>query len=400
MNVLMLCGEIPYPPYGGSRMRVYQFIRALAARHHITLLAYQHAGDECGRVEALSKLCQVVVVRWHEPEALRRMRESGTLVARLEYGRALLLDNDPFVAQYFRRPAFKKPLLDLLAHDRFDLVHIEDTAMMTLLPDKLGLPVVLSIQNVETWRESRAGMAGLGQRIEFAKLRRYERRAFERAAVCCPTSDLEAVQIKRLVPGARVWVVPNGVDTTEFAPTTGEKTDCPALIFTGTLSYAPNAEGILWFVRAIWPLIRSAVPDVQLRIVGREPPPEVLALASNQIRIYGDVPDVRPYLHGACLAIVPLLHGGGTRLKILEALACVLPVVSTTLGAEGLDTVPGRDLLIADDAAAFAEQTVRLLRNPALRAGLGRAGRALVEQRYNWRAIVDGLEQVYLDVLH
>ena len=110
------------------------------------------------------------------------------------------------------------------------------------------------------------------------------------------------------------------------------------------MSYAPNAEGILWFVRAIWPLIHSAVADVQLRIVGREPPPEVLALASNQIRIYADVPDVRPYLHGALLAIVPLLHGGGTRLKILEALACALPVVSTTLGAEGLDTVPGRTL--------------------------------------------------------
>ena len=203
MKVLMLCGEIPYPPYGGSRMRVYQFIRALAARHQITLLAYQHADDECGSVEALSKLCQVVVVRWQEPEALRRMRESGTLAARLAYGRALLLDHDPFVAQYFRRPAYKIQLLDLLTHDRFDLVHVEDTAMMTLLPEELSLPVVLSIQNVETWRESRAGMAELGQRIEFAKLRRYERNAFARAAVCCPTSGIEAEQIKRLLPGAQ-----------------------------------------------------------------------------------------------------------------------------------------------------------------------------------------------------
>jgi polysaccharide biosynthesis protein PslH len=395
MNVLMLCSEIPYPPHGGSRMRVYQFIRALAQRHRITLLAYQYADEECASSGALEALCRIVAVRWQEPLALARMRAAGAPAALLAYGRALLLDGDPFVVQYFRLPAFTLRLKDLLAHERFDLVHVEETPMMAAVPKELNVPVLLSIHNVETWRAARVVPAEVGQRIEVWKLRRYERRAFQRATVCCPTSTLEAAQVRRLAPGASVHVVANGVDTEEFTPNAGVKADSPTLVFTGTLSFAPNAEGIAWFARAVWPLVLADMPSATLDIVGREPPPDVLALASKQVRVSGEVSDVRPYLQRAWLSIVPLLHGGGTRLKILEAMACALPVVSTTIGAEGLDVVDGRDILIADEPAAFAAQTMRLLRDPALCASLGQAGRALVEQRYDWRAIGDWLDEAY-----
>jgi sugar transferase (PEP-CTERM/EpsH1 system associated) len=394
MNVLMLCGEIPYPPHGGSRMRVYQFIRMMAQRHRITLLACQYADDEYAHSAVLGALCQVVAVRWQEPAALARMRVAGTLAAQLAYGRTLLLDSDPWVAQFFRLPALKARLRDLLAREPFDLMHVEDTAMMAVLPAELNVPVVLSIQNVESWRAARAEPAGLGQRIEVWKLRRYERSAFERAAVCCPASALEAEQVQRLAPTARVQIVANGVDTAEFGPA-GVKSDSPTLIFTGTLSYAPNAEGIGWFVRDIWPLILAAVPGVKLDIVGREPPAEVLALASDRVHVCGDVPDVRPYLQCAWLAIVPVLHGGGTRLKILEAMACALPVVSTTIGAEGLDVVDGRDILIADEPATFAAHVVELLRDTLLRVTLGQFARALVERHYEWRVITEALETAY-----
>jgi polysaccharide biosynthesis protein PslH len=394
MNIFMLCGEIPYPPHGGSRMRVYQFIRALALRHRITLLACQYGEDDCAGSAVLGALCRVVTVRWQEPVALARMRSAGALAAQLAYGRALLLDGVPWVAQYFRLPALKARLCGLLARESFDVMHVEDTAMMTILPPGLKVPVVLSVQNVEYWRAARAGAEGVGQRIDVWKLRRYERSAFERASVCCPTSALEAEQVHRLAPAARVQVVANGVDTAEFVPT-GIKAEAPTLIFTGTLSYAPNAEGIAWFVRAVWPLVVAAVPGVQLDIVGREPPAEVLALASDSVRVSGDVPDVRPYLQCAWLAIVPMLHGGGTRLKILEAMACALPVVSTTIGAEGLSVASGRDILIADEPAAFAAHVVQLLGDAQLRGALGQAGRALVEGHYEWRVITEELESAY-----
>ena len=395
MNVLMLCGEIPYPPHGGSRMRVYQFIRALAERHRITLLACQYEGDECEDSAVLGALCRVVTVRWQEPEALACMRSSGALAAQLAYGRSLLLDSAPWVAQYFRLPAFQTRLREMLAAEPFDVVHVEDTAMMALLPAALNVPVVLSIQNVEYWRAARAGSAGMGQRIDVWKLRRYEQTAFERATVCCPTSALEAEQVRRLAPAARVQVIANGVDVGEFTPDDRQNTGSPALIFTGTLSYAPNAEGIAWFMRDVWPLIAAAVPGVQLDIVGREPPPEVLALVSERVRVSGDVPDMRPYLQRAWLAIVPVLHGGGTRLKILEAMACALPVVSTAIGAEGLAVTPGRDILIADEPAAFAAHVVRLLGDALLCKMLGQAGRALVEGHYEWRVIGAALASAY-----
>lgn len=397
MKILMLCGEIPFPPHGGSRRRVYQFIRALAERHAITLLAYQYTREEDVPIDALKGWCQVEAVRWQEPPAFKQMRSSRASAARLAFGRALLLDPAPFVAQYFRARSMRERLCERLAREPFDLIHVEDTAMMTLLPDRVHLPIVLSIQNVESWREARAKPATLAQRIELAKLREYERRMFRRASVCCPTSPMEAEQISRLAPAARIQVVANGVDTREFSPG-GTKSARPLIVFSGTLSYAPNADGILWFVRAVLPLIQKEIGPVCLDIVGREPPDEIRALASEHVQVAGDVPEVSPMMRRAWVAIAPIREGGGTRLKILEALACALPVVSTAIGAEGLAVTHAKNILIADDAPAFARETIRVLCDPARRDALGGAGRALVAQNYDWSGITRTLEQVYLSV--
>ncbi len=396
MNVLMLCGEIPFPPHGGSRRRVYEFIRKLSTRHRVTLLAYQYEPDEEESVQALRSLCRVEVVSWQEPPELLRMRSGNPLAARLAYGRALLLDVDPFLAQYFRLAPMRDRMRALVAYERFDLVHVEDTAMMGLLPAELGVPVVLSIENVESWREERAHRAPLGDKIDLLKLRQYEARAFRRADISCPTSALEAEQVRKLAPKARVRPVPNGVDTRDFSPG-GPPSPDPVVVFTGTLSYAPNARGITWFVREVFPLIQDQIPEVSLTIVGREPPDEILALSTGQVRVLGDVPDVTAYLHRAWVSVVPIRDGGGTRLKILEAMACALPVVATSIGAEGLGMTHEANILIADDAAAFGRETVRLLRDAGLRRSLGCAGRRRVEQEYDWRLITAELEQVYRD---
>jgi sugar transferase (PEP-CTERM/EpsH1 system associated) len=395
MKVLMLCGEIPFPPHGGSRMRVYQFLRALAGRHAITLLAYSHTDDDCASTEALKQWCRVQAVRWQEPEPLARMRSDSPLAAWLAYWRALLLDTDPFVAQYFRTAAMTKLVRDLLARDAFDLIHVEDTAMMALLPEQVRAPIVLSIENVEYWREARAKPAGVAQKIELAKVRRFERRAFQRAAVNGPTSHLEAGYIEKLYPKARVRVIANGVDTLSFTPAESKATH-PTLVFSGTLSYAPNADGVQWFVSEVFPIIRGRLPAVCLQIVGREPSDAIRALADEHVSIAGDVPDVRPYLRSAWVSVVPIREGGGTRLKILEAMACALPVVSTTVGAEGLAVTHGQEILIADDVQSFSQQVIRLLCDASLQRALGSAGRALVEKEYDWRSITDTLEQVYL----
>lgn len=393
MNVLILAGEIPYPPHGGSRMRLFQFIRALSERHRITLLAFQYGAEEQPAISALGAWCRVEPVAWREPALLALMRR-GALVSQLAYGWALLSGSQPFAVRYFHTAAMAARVRARLKSERWDILHVEDSVMMALVPARTAAPIVLSIQNVEYWRAERSPGAGRSARIEQAKLRRFERQAFTRAAACCPTSALEAEHVRRLAPDARVKVIANGVDTTEFAPG-GALVAQPTVVFTGTLSYAPNADGILWFSREVWPLVRARQPSARLLIVGREPPAAVRALASECVTVTGEVPDVRPFLRSARVAIAPVRSGGGTRLKILEALACALPVVSTTIGAEGLDLAPGEHILIADDAPSFAAAVARLLVDSKLCAALGAAGRARVAQRYDWRQITGTLDRVY-----
>ncbi len=399
MKVLILCGEIPYPPQGGSRMRVYQFIRVLRERHDITLLAYQYSDDESVNIQTLRKFCRAETVRWQEPPQLTALRSGNIFASRAAHLRGLGFDATPFVVQYFRSTQMSARLNHLLERERFDILHVEDTAMMSLVPKKTRVPVLLSIQNVEYWLEARARNHSWGQKIEVMKLRQYEGRAFRRARMCCPTSEIEAEKIRRLVPTARIQLVPNGVDTREFLPG-GSKSTRPTVMFTGTLSYAPNAEAIEWFVREVWSIVLERIPEAVLYVVGREPPEKIRALANECIIVTGNVPDVRPYLQRAWIAVAPLLHGGGTRLKILEAMACALPVVSTTIAAEGLNLAPGENIVVADDARAFADQMIRLLGDETARAVLGARGRTLVEREYDWRESTGRLEQAYLKLAH
>jgi glycosyltransferase involved in cell wall biosynthesis len=203
----------------------------------------------------------------------------------------------------------------------------------------------------------------------------------EATDVTIAVSELEAQAVQALAPDARVEVVPNGVDVDFFRP--GEELHVPGyVLFTGLMNYAPNVEGIAWFAQEVLPL----VGQVELHVVGSTPAPEVEILASTRVAIHGEVPDTRPYQWRANVVVVPLLSGAGTRLKILEAAACGNAIVSTSVGAEGLDLTPGRDLLIADSPTEFAQAVAAVLGDDALRARLGREARRASE-RYRWETI-------------
>jgi glycosyltransferase involved in cell wall biosynthesis len=180
-------------------------------------------------------------------------------------------------------------------------------------------------------------------------------------------------------------VVPNGIDTTMFAPSHAS-TRKGAVLFTGMMSYEPNVDAVYYFVTEVLPLIRGAVPHAQLDVVGMNPPPRIAALSSPSVIVHGQVPDVRPFQEEAEVVVVPVRRGGGTRLKVLEAAACGKAIVSTTLGIEGLEFQAGRDLMVADSPAAFADAVVTLLRDTTLRAQLGIRARD-VACRYDWTAI-------------
>lgn len=250
------------------------------------------------------------------------------------------------------------------------------------------LPAVLELHDVTVDLVARRGA-----RLEAARLRAHARRWWPRYDGLVTVSERDAGLVRGLT-GQASTVVPNGVDTRAFVPQP-ERDGPPAVLFTGTMNYRPNAEGGVWLAREVWPRVRRARPDARLTIAGRHPHADLRAYdGQDGIEVAGEVPDMRPRFAAARVIAVPIHSGGGSRLKVLEAAAAGRAMVSTTIGAEGTDLRDGAHLVLADDAPAFADAVLRLLDDGEERARLAAAARALVEDRYDWDAIGERLATV------
>jgi glycosyltransferase involved in cell wall biosynthesis len=274
--------------------------------------------------------------------------------------------------------------------EAFDLVFCESIMLSGYrLPD--GMRLVIDEHNLEyelcwrTYRRARPGPRKLYSWLEARSLQPEEIKRCGSASLVLVTSERERGELQRLVPSSRVALVPNGVDTVFFRPSVPAEEREQSIIYTGAMDYYPNIDAVLQFAARTWPLIKAQLPGATWTIVGKNPPAQVRRLAQLPgVSVTGSVADVRPYLAQATVAIAPLLIGGGTRLKILEAFAMQKAVVSTSLGCEGLHVVAGRELLIADEPTYFAEAVVGAIRDRSLRRSLGQAGRRLVETEYSW----------------
>jgi glycosyltransferase involved in cell wall biosynthesis len=230
--------------------------------------------------------------------------------------------------------------------------------------------------------------------IEAVKIRREEYQTWIRASACLVTSHREKGIVEGISPRTLVEVIPNGVDLDYFTNRGVPAIDRSAIVFTGRMNYRPNADAAIHFVQHILPTVLRARPDAIFYVVGSDPPREVRALAGSNVVVTGAVDDVRPFLHRAAVVVAPVRAGSGTRLKILEALAAGKGVVSTSLGCEGLDLQPGRDLVVTDPPAEFAAEVVRLLDDPGWSAVLGARGAARVAQAYSWGTVLAPLQAV------
>jgi glycosyltransferase involved in cell wall biosynthesis len=403
MRVLLLSPYPPFPPRGGGALRIFNLLKGLAPRHDVTLLSFAPDAAAVAGLAPLRKLCRLVTVQGPPTRSLAR-RALTTLASPL-----------PDMALRNGAPAYAEALSRLLAAERFDVVQAESIEMAghALAARGLGPRLLLDEFNAEYLLQRRAALADLRRGlllrprplagaayslVQWRKLARYERsllRAFDRVLV---VSEEDRAALRRLDRRADPLVVPNGVDTAAVRPGAVRGDMGPAtLVFTGTLDYRPNIDALRWFVGEVLPRIRRRRPDARLLLVGRAAGPAVRALHDGEaVELVGEVPDVRPYIDGAAAYVVPMRIGGGSRLKLLEALAMAAPVVSTPMGAEGVPGLrDGAHLLVAGSPSAFADATLRLLADPALGERLGRAGRALVVEKYDWRAIVPRLEAAY-----
>jgi sugar transferase (PEP-CTERM/EpsH1 system associated) len=379
-----------WPPHMGGRLRSFHLISELSRRHRVTVLTTHGPGDDPEGLAAALPACEEVLsVPYTIPKR-------GTV----RFGLALLrswLSSSPVDILKCRVPSLRSQAERVLATG-VDLCVADFLVAPANLPDTGATPVVLFEHNVEymIWKRLRDVERVPWRRalleVEWKKMRRYEARACEEADLTLAVSDADRELLGTCAPRATIRTIPTGVDTAYFYPNGCAETPA-SLVFTGAMDWYPNEDAMLHFIDAILPAIRRSVPEVSLSVVGRNPTERLRSVAARAgAHVTGTVEDVRPHVARAAVCVVPLRVGGGTRLKIFEALAMGKAVVSTTIGAEGLPVVPGQHLLLADDAEDFAHTVTSLLRDPERRQHLACAGRRLVEERFSWARVTDEFE--------
>jgi polysaccharide biosynthesis protein PslH len=373
-------------------MRVYQLARQLASRHDLTLLSNIDAESGPG-VDSLREEMDVRVVVRNPPS--RRAKRTAQLLS--------LVSRRPFAVRSAQSPELQRAIDELCATRQFDVIQLESSVLCGLrFPESARL--LLDEHNVESevfervWRSEKSPLRRLFNRLEYVRFRRHEHRWWRRVDACALTSEREEPIVRPHTRDIPVGVVPNGVDLDYFRPREGDG-EPDTVVFNGVLDYRPNVDAAQHLVDEIWPLVRLHRPEARLLIVGRGDAAERERFRRPGVELTGEVPDVRPYLAGAAVVIVPIRMGGGTRLKVVEALSMGRPMVSTPLGCEGVDVRDGEHLLVAEGAEPFAAAVVRLLDDRRLARALGRAGRTRMEEKYSWDLAGDRLEGLYRRML-
>ncbi len=404
MRILWLKADLLLPLDKGGKLRTWHLMRELAQHHAITFLSFVDPDQPRADIEGMQDVASEVIT------VPRRDAAKGTLAFYLDAARHLL-SSRPYAVAKYESGAYKTAVAVTLARTAYDLIVCDFLPPAVNLPATLPCPVVLFTHNVEAeiWRRHADTATGPVKRFlmatQYRRMLRFEAETLRRFEAVLAVSDADRETFGRLYPGAArqpIHVVPTGVDTSFFAPSSDDPTAAsPAgartLIFTGSMDWLPNEDAMRFFCRDIFPLIRAEEPGVTLQIVGRAPTPEVRRLeADAAVLVTGRVDDVRPFMREAAVYVVPLRIGGGTRLKIFEAMAMAKAVVSTTVGAEGLPVTAGEHLMLADEPRGFARAVVRLLRDLDRRRGIEQAARTLVVANYDWSVAAANLEQALI----
>ncbi len=393
MQILLLTQIVPYPPDSGPKVKTYHVLRFLAERGHCVTLATFAREHERAHLDALRPYCAAI-----HAVPLRRSRAADAQA----YARSLLT-RTPFLVTRDAKREMQALVARLTRAQHFDVVHADQLTMGQFALHAHGAQRVLDAHNAVWAIVERAAQTAQPPlkpllRLEAQQLKRYEGKLCNQMDAVLAVSDVDRQML--VAAGARtehIHVIPIAVDSHALQPVSHDATSTN-VITLGTLFYPPNADGVRWFLRDVFPLILENHLAVTLTIVGPKPPNDLRQLAarhSPQVTLTGYVPDLTPYLERAALMVVPVRAASGMRVRILEALARGVPVVTTTMGVEGIDAVHGEHLLVADEPQAFARAVAQLLADPSLRQQLAYNGRRLIERRYDWQVVLPTLERVY-----
>jgi polysaccharide biosynthesis protein PslH len=391
MNILWVKIGGLWPLHMGGRLRSYHMIAELSQRHRVTVLTTHRPGEDPHELAKHLPQCERVVSFPYAAPKKGSLRFAGALAR--SWMSALPVD-----LWKWRVPALRAEVERIVAAGGVDVCVADFLHAAANVPFGGSVPVILFAHNVEymIWKRLAANEPRLWRRalleIEWRKVRRRERDACTRARLVVAVSPIDGARIAENAPAAQTRSIPTGVDTSYFIAN-GTPEAHLHLVFSGAMDWHPNEDAILFFIAEILPLIRQEIPEVAVTVVGRNPSARLCAAGETAgVRITGTVNDVRPFIDQGTVYVVPLRVGGGTRLKIFEALSMEKAVVSTTVGAEGLPLVDGQHFVRADAPSEFSRAVVSLLRDPDRRRSLGQAGRQLVQARYSWSSVARDFE--------
>jgi sugar transferase (PEP-CTERM/EpsH1 system associated) len=392
MRILFLAQRVPFPPDRGDKIATYHYVRHLARRHEVSVACLADGPPDLENVAELRPMVRSV------DAVVCRAGHRGTRAL------ASLAGSRPLTVAYFNESELHARVAARVADGQFDVALVYGSGVAQYVEPFHELPRVIQFSDLDSlkWRHYADASRPPKRWVygtEASRLLEYERHlaaTFSRSLVC---SERERDEFQRYIPGVPVEVVRNGVDLDYFRPTADSK-DPLNLVFTGVMDYRPNEDGVVWFCTEVLPRVRAEVADVTFTVCGSSPTPAVQELAELPgVSVTGRVPEVGPYLARASVAVVPVRIARGVQNKLLEAMAAGLPAVTTWAAKAGVEALDGRDLLAADDPAAFAAAVVRLLRDAGLRDQIGRAARAAVEANYSWDRTLTRLDEILAEVV-
>ena len=392
MRILFLTSRIPYPPHRGDKLKIWNLMKQLSRRHEIILLTFVANDQEARWLGQLREICR-------EVHTVRLPVWRSWLNCALAMPKKI-----PFQVEYYRSRRMEELVHEQIGKTKPEVIHTHLIRMAQYTAEEKNIPVVLDLTDavslyLSRFREIRKNPIAkwlLG--VELQRMRRYESiiGSFDRGLVC---SNTDRSFLLDRYSNLSLGILPNGVDLETFSSNGSTGVEPFRIIFTGNMSYFPNADGASFLVRDVLPKIKSVVPQVKLYIVGQNPPASVQALAGENVVVTGFVEDIRSEYLKSMVAVSPIRFGAGTLNKVLEPLALGVPVVSSSIGLEGLGLSGGTDIFVADDAQEFAAAVVRLLTDETLRGAMATRASEQVRTKFSWENISLDLERIYQEVI-
>ncbi len=396
MKILMVCPTLPYPPYSGESIRTFNLIKYLSVTNEIEMLSIKY--DDLDLSE-LKKYCRTIHFASSDkpPKLLQIPQVTG------RFFRGIPFDN-----KHYESREFGQLLYDVTSKNDFDIIQFEHSTSagnLKYLSTKTTAKTVLTFHNISfiqfyrLYKQERKLSKKIMFFLTWFPMLSWEPKIAEHFDQSIVVSEVEKNFLKLMNSTLNVAIVPNGVDTTQCKPYPYEQRELN-MLYVGSMAYEPNVDAAIYLVNEILPIVKKRIPDMTLTIVGSNPTPEILQLDQNPtIRVKANVADVSPYYKETFVSVVPLRAGGGSRLKILESMAFGTPVVSTSLGSEGLDVKNQHNIFIADTPKQIADSIVDLYHSPKLWGQISENARTLVEKKYDWQYISKKLEDIYKELL-